>query len=93
MESALVMRFDYGSILPWVRHEKREAVAIAGPDVLHLRASVDVRGDNAATCSRFDVVKGQSEKLADSSLWNRQSLSRAQFLQWWEGFYAIVTPK
>ena len=32
-------------------------------------------------------------KLADSSLWNRQSLSRSQFLQWWEGFYAIVTPK
>jgi hypothetical protein len=32
-------------------------------------------------------------KLADSSLWNRQSLSRAQFLHWWEGFYAIVTPK
>ena len=30
--------------------------------------------------------------LADSSLWNRHSLSRAQFLQWWEGFYAIVTP-
>lgn len=32
-------------------------------------------------------------KLADSSLWNRQSLSRTQFLQWWEGFYAIVTPR
>ncbi len=32
-------------------------------------------------------------KLADSSLWNRQSLSRSQFLQWWEGFYAIVTPR
>jgi Peptidase_C39 like family len=31
--------------------------------------------------------------LADSSRWNRQSLSRAQFLQWWEGFSAIVTPK
>jgi hypothetical protein len=31
--------------------------------------------------------------LADSSLWNRHSLSRAQFLNWWEGFYAIVTPK
>ena len=41
------------------------------------------------------VVGGNSNivKLADSSLWNRQSLSRAQFLQWWEGFYAIVTPK
>ncbi len=31
--------------------------------------------------------------LADSSLWNRHSLSRAQFLQWWEGFSAVVTPK
>ena len=31
--------------------------------------------------------------LADSSLWNRHLLSRAQFLNWWEGFYAIVTPQ
>ena len=41
------------------------------------------------------VTGGNSSivKLADSSLWNYHSLSRAQFLQWWEGFYAIVTPK
>ncbi len=40
------------------------------------------------------VIGGNSStvKLADSSLWNRQYLSRSQFLQWWEGFYAIVTP-
>lgn len=31
--------------------------------------------------------------LADSSLWNRHALSRAQFLQWWEGFAAVVTPE
>lgn len=31
--------------------------------------------------------------LADSSLWNRHSLSRGQFLQWWVGFAAVVTPK
>lgn len=30
--------------------------------------------------------------LADSSLWNRHSVSRAQFLQWWAGFSAILTP-
>ncbi len=41
------------------------------------------------------VTGGNSStvKLADSSLWNRQTLSRSQFLHWWEGFYAIVTPK
>jgi Peptidase_C39 like family len=31
--------------------------------------------------------------LADSSLWNRRVLSRGQFLAWWEGFAAVVTPK
>jgi Peptidase_C39 like family len=41
------------------------------------------------------VTGGNSStvKLADSSLWNRTALSRAQFLNWWEGFYAIVTPQ
>jgi hypothetical protein len=40
------------------------------------------------------VTGGDSSKvlLADSSLWNRHSLSRSQFLSWWEGFSAIVTP-
>ena len=31
--------------------------------------------------------------LADSSLWNRHEISRAQFMQWWEGFAAVVTPQ
>jgi Peptidase_C39 like family len=41
------------------------------------------------------VIGGDSNnvRLADSSIWNRRVLSRTQFMQWWEGFYAIVTPK
>lgn len=41
------------------------------------------------------VVRGGDANnvlLADSSIYNRQSLSRAQFMKWWEGFYAISTP-
>ncbi len=40
------------------------------------------------------VIGGDSKNvwLADSSLYNRRVLSRTQFMQWWEGFYAIVTP-
>jgi hypothetical protein len=30
--------------------------------------------------------------IADSSTWNRHTLSRTQFIQWWGGFYAISTP-
>lgn len=51
--------------------------------------------------SRYDgghivvVIGGDAEHvyLADSSLWNRQVLSNAQFLQWWGGFAAVVTPE
>jgi ABC-type bacteriocin/lantibiotic exporter with double-glycine peptidase domain len=31
--------------------------------------------------------------LADSSIFNRRALTRAQFMQWWAGFAAIVTPQ
>jgi hypothetical protein len=42
------------------------------------------------------VVTGGNDttvSLADTSGWNRHSLSRTQFLQWWEGFAAVVTPQ
>jgi hypothetical protein len=42
------------------------------------------------------VVTGGNDTtvyLADSSGWNRHSLSIAQFLQWWEGFAAVATPQ
>jgi Peptidase_C39 like family len=31
--------------------------------------------------------------LADSSIFNRHAISHQQFMQWWGGFSAIVTPK
>jgi hypothetical protein len=41
------------------------------------------------------VTGGDSNNvyLADSSLWNRRVLTRSQFLQWWAGYAALVTPK
>lgn len=31
--------------------------------------------------------------IADSSLWDRHVLTNAQFMQWWAGFAAVVTPR
>jgi hypothetical protein len=42
------------------------------------------------------VVTGGNDTmvyLADSSLWNRRAIPRWQFLQWWAGFGAVVTPQ
>ncbi len=41
------------------------------------------------------VMGGNSSSvyLADSSIFNRHAISHQQFMQWWGGFSAIVTPK
>src|SRR6266567_1648437 len=41
------------------------------------------------------VIGGDSAYvyLADSSLWNHRALTRGQFLQWWAGYAAVVTPE
>ena len=46
MRSELVIRFDYGRIVPWVRRVDHARVAIAGPDALCLRTAVEVHGED-----------------------------------------------
>jgi len=60
MQFELVLRFDYGSIVPWVtRLEARTLRAIAGPDMVLLRSAVDVRGEDFKTVAEFTVASGQ----------------------------------
>ena len=61
MEMELVLRFDYGASVPWVTRlaDGSEGVrAIAGPDMVVLRAAVPLRGVGMTTCARFDVAEG-----------------------------------
>ncbi|HXN44477.1 MAG TPA: glycoside hydrolase family 15 protein [Xanthobacteraceae bacterium] len=61
MRFELVLRFDYGSIVPWVtRLEARTLRAIAGPDMVLLRSAVDVRGEDLKTVAEFTVASGQT---------------------------------
>jgi GH15 family glucan-1,4-alpha-glucosidase len=59
MKMELVIRFDYGSVVPWVRRTKRGISAIAGPDMLSLRTDVPLRGKDLTTVAEFSVSKGQ----------------------------------
>jgi GH15 family glucan-1,4-alpha-glucosidase len=59
MRSELVIRFDYGSIVPWVRRVDHVRVAIAGPDALCYRTPVEVRGENLTTVSEFLLRPGE----------------------------------
>jgi GH15 family glucan-1,4-alpha-glucosidase len=59
MNMELVIRFDYGSVVPWVRKTDRGISAIAGPDMLGLRTNVALRGEGMKTVSTFSVSEGQ----------------------------------
>jgi GH15 family glucan-1,4-alpha-glucosidase len=59
MKSELVIRFDYGSVMPWVRRTADGISAIAGPDMIRLHSEVPLRGEDMKTMSDFTVAKGQ----------------------------------
>ncbi len=59
MHMELVIRFDYGQIVPWVRHRNGGLEAIAGPDGLILRTPVDTHGKDLTTVAEFAVSKGE----------------------------------
>jgi GH15 family glucan-1,4-alpha-glucosidase len=58
MEAELVIRFDYGRTVPWVRRQHGTFTATAGPDALCLRSDVDFHGENLASVARFDMKAG-----------------------------------
>jgi len=62
MRMELVIRFDYGSIVPWVRQPDHSVLATAGPDTLELHTSVPTHGENMTTVAEFSV--GAGERLA-----------------------------
>ncbi len=59
MRGELVIRFDYGASVPWVRSVEGGITAVAGPDSVLVHSDVPLRGENLTTCSDFTVSAGQ----------------------------------
>lgn len=59
MRSELALRFDYGHIVPWVRHDEHGIHAVAGPDAAYLVTEAPLRGEHMQTASDFTVKAGQ----------------------------------
>jgi GH15 family glucan-1,4-alpha-glucosidase len=59
MRMELVIRFDYGSLVPWVRRTGDGLVAIGGANAVRLRTPVALRGEDLRTVARFTVSAGE----------------------------------
>ena len=54
MRMELIIRFDYGSIVPWVRQSGKSALlAVGGPDALELLSPVPTRGEGLTTVAEL----------------------------------------
>ncbi len=59
MTSELTLRFDYGSIVPWVRRRGDELEAVAGPDSVWFWTTAPVEGRDLSSVSDFVVREGE----------------------------------
>ncbi len=90
VRSTLRLRFDYGSIVPWVRRSGGHRVAVAGPDSVWLRSEPDVHtwGKDRGTVSEFTVKKG--EKVAFVLTWHPSHQPRPPLVDPYKALRASV---
>ncbi|HEX5528406.1 MAG TPA: glycoside hydrolase family 15 protein [Methylomirabilota bacterium] len=63
MRMELVMRMDYGSVVPWVRRSAGGIHAVAGPEALALTTDLPLRGEGLTTVADFEVAAGERRSL------------------------------
>jgi GH15 family glucan-1,4-alpha-glucosidase len=93
LQMQLVIRFDFGTDIPWVRRtEDGGLLAIAGQDMAVLRTPVKTRGEDLTTVASFEVSAGETIPFVltygPSHLPVPKPIDPAQALQDTEEFWA-----
>ena len=60
MQLELIVRFDYGSVVPWVRTIDGVLRAVGGPDAIALWTPVELRGEGLTTRASFTLREGEA---------------------------------
>ncbi len=94
MEMDLVVRFDYGSTIPWVRRIDGTLSLVAGPDALELFAGVPVHGEDQSSVANFTVRAG--DRVPFVLTWHRSheappqradaERALADTVAWWQAW-------
>ena len=60
MTTELVLRFNYGQAVPWVRRRDYGLSAVAGPDAVELHTAVPLEGHGMTSVANFTVRAGDA---------------------------------
>ncbi|OFZ90203.1 MAG: glucoamylase [Betaproteobacteria bacterium RBG_16_64_18] len=99
MRMELIIRFEYGSVVPWVRRSGQKLIATAGPDTLELRTPARIHGEDMTTRAEFVVRPGERVPFLlsyrASHLRARTGIAAEAALEatetWWRGWSARCT--
>jgi GH15 family glucan-1,4-alpha-glucosidase len=69
MRMELTIRFDYGSLIPWVRRTEDGLTAVGGVNLIRVRTAVPLQGENFHTVGEFTVSAG--ERVPFTLEWQR----------------------
>jgi GH15 family glucan-1,4-alpha-glucosidase len=102
MKMELSLRFDYGRSVPWVTSMDDGTLrAVAGPNMVGLRTSVPLKGEDLTTVSEFTVREGQRIPFVLSYRASHKELHRPfdpetallQTQKFWQAWIARCTYK
>ena len=99
MRTEVIIRFDYGSVVPWVQHGSPGLRAVAGPDALVLQSPVPLAGKDFASTGVWEVGAGESAAFVMTHLPSHLPFHEvadaeqlvAQTEHWWAGWVATGT--
>ena len=94
MAMELVLRFNYGQVIPWVTRRDYGLSAVAGPDAVELHAPVALEGREMATHADFVIRQGESVPFTlsyhpshkEPRFVHDSSDSLARTVEWWNAW-------
>ena len=60
MRTEVILRFDYGRTIPWVRKRDYGISAVSGPSAVALRTAIPLSSEDYTTVAEFTVGEGES---------------------------------
>ena len=82
MQLELLLRFDYGASVPWLRPGRHGFTAVAGPDAVELRTDVPLTIQTGSVTAEFTVWAGQREAFVLS--WHPSHQEAPPRIQPWD---------
>ncbi len=96
MRTEIVLRFDYGRLVPWVTRDGHDTLAVVGPDAVAIRSDVELHGEDLKTVADFTVRAGETVSFV--MRWHPSHLPatdpedaismRSRTIRWWSEWSA-----